>query len=72
MSKIKNIYTSVVGFVSGSYEEMIKKVTWPKYLELQSSTILVLVATIIFSLIIGLMDILFKNGMGSIYSSFVN
>ncbi|MCS6824202.1 MAG: preprotein translocase subunit SecE [Cytophagaceae bacterium] len=72
MSKLKDIYRSISSFVSGSYDEMLRKVTWPKYVELQNSAVLVLIAAVIFSVIIGIMDMLFKNGMASIYDSFKN
>jgi preprotein translocase subunit SecE len=60
----------VFGFIKGSVDEMTTNVTWSKYSELQSSTILVIVASIIFAVLIGLIDFLFKNGMSSIYQSF--
>ncbi|MGY6561074.1 MAG: preprotein translocase subunit SecE [Luteibaculaceae bacterium] len=42
-----------------SYIELTEKVSWPTYKEVQSSAILVIVATIIISLIIFLMDYVF-------------
>ena len=57
-------------FVKESISEMRYKVTWPKYSELQSSSILVLVASLIFALIIGLMDLVFDSGMEEFYKSF--
>jgi preprotein translocase subunit SecE len=60
----------VFDFIKGSVDEMTTHVTWSKYSELQSSTILVIVASVIFAVMIGLIDFLFKNVMGSIYESF--
>jgi preprotein translocase subunit SecE len=60
----------VIDFVKESIEEMKSKVSWPKYSELQSSSLLVLVASLIFALLIGLIDFLFKNGVGAIYNNF--
>jgi preprotein translocase subunit SecE len=57
----------VVNFIKGSVDEMTNNVTWSKYSELQSSTILVIVASLIFAMVIGLIDYLFKNVMESIY-----
>jgi len=57
----------IVSFIKGSVEEMTTNVTWPKYSELQSSTILVIVASIIFAVFIGLIDISFKTVMEYIY-----
>ncbi|MEO1434012.1 MAG: preprotein translocase subunit SecE [Bacteroidota bacterium] len=43
-------------YIKESYNELLNKVTWPTWSELQSNTILVLVASIIIALIILLMD----------------
>ena len=58
----------LVQYVKESYHEMRDKVSWPKYSELQSSSILVLVASVIFSLAIFVIDYVFQNGMEWIYS----
>jgi preprotein translocase subunit SecE len=42
-----------------SYEELVHKVTWPSWKQLQSSSILVLIASVIIALIIFLMDYVF-------------
>jgi len=60
----------VVDFIKESIEEIRDRVSWPKYSELQSSSVLVLVASIIFAIVIGLIDYLFKNGMTTIYENF--
>ncbi|GAL86935.1 preprotein translocase [Sporocytophaga myxococcoides] len=60
----------VIDFLKESVEEIRSRVSWPKFSELQSSTVLVLVASIIFALIIGVIDYLFKNGMSFIYENF--
>lgn len=57
-------------YISESVNEMRYKVTWPKYTELQSSSILVLVASLIFALIIGVMDLAFDNVMSWFYQEF--
>ena len=54
---------STVTFIKGSVDEMTTNVTWSKYSELQSSTILVIVASIVFAVLIGLVDLLFKTVM---------
>ncbi|HVD98313.1 MAG TPA: preprotein translocase subunit SecE [Cytophagaceae bacterium] len=59
----------IFGFIKGSVDEMTNHVTWSKYSELQSSTILVIVASLIFALLIGLIDLMFKTGMGIIYGN---
>lgn len=53
-----------------SYDELVHKVTWPTWEELRSSTIIVLVATIIFAIAIYLMDLGFQNILEFIYQLF--
>jgi preprotein translocase subunit SecE len=43
-------------YIKESYIELTEKVSWPTWRELQSSTVLVLVATIIIALVIFGMD----------------
>lgn len=59
--------SKITGFFKDSFEELTQKVTWPKYGELQNSAILVLVASLIFALMIGVIDYAFDNLMGFIY-----
>ena len=47
---------SIVQFIKESYEEMTQKVTWPTWGELQSSAVLVLVASMIIAVFIFAMD----------------
>ncbi|MDW3211654.1 MAG: preprotein translocase subunit SecE [Reichenbachiella sp.] len=52
---------NLINFFKESYDEMVHKVTWSKYSELQSSSILVLVASLIFAIFIGIIDFGFDN-----------
>lgn len=54
----------------GSIDELKNKVTWPDFSSLQSSASLVLVASLIISLIIGVMDLGFENVMSWFYRNF--
>ncbi len=56
------------GYFRESYTELIHKVTWPTWNELQNSGILVLVATLIIALIVAVMDLGFGRIMEFIYS----
>jgi len=47
---------NVSTYIKESWEELTQKVTWPTWRELQSSAILVLVASIIIALVIFVMD----------------
>lgn len=57
-------------FIVDSVDELRNKVTWPKYNELQSSSVLVLVASLIFAIIIGAIDFVFDNIMTWFYNEF--
>ena len=63
MKKIKD-------YIVDCYQELRFKVTWPKFKDLQNSSVLVLVASVIFALIIGIMDLVFKNLLGWFYHAF--
>ena len=63
MEKVKN-------YILESIDEIRNKVSWPKFNELQSSAILVLVASLIFALIIGVIDLGFNNALSWFYSEF--
>nr|HNH21529.1 preprotein translocase subunit SecE [Ferruginibacter sp.] len=43
-------------FVKESYKELMEKVTWPKWEQLQQSTMIVLGATLFITAIVALMD----------------
>mgnify|MGYP003573487853 CR=1 len=60
----------LVQFIQESYDELRHKVVWSKYSELQQSSILVLVASLIFALVIGVFDLAFDNAMTWFYSAF--
>ena len=60
---------NVSEYIKESYTELVEKVSWPTWRELQSSAVLVLVATIIISLIIFGMDQLIGFLLKSFYSS---
>ena len=47
---------NVAEYIKESYVELTQKVTWPTWKELQSSAILVLIASIIIALLIFGMD----------------
>ena len=55
-------------YIKESYKELVEKVSWPTFAQLQSSTIVVMVASLIFALVVLVMDISFENLMKGIYS----
>lgn len=53
-------------YLSESYNELVNKVSWPTWKDLQSSSILVLVSALIVSLLVFLMDFIFGvHNMGN-------
>jgi preprotein translocase subunit SecE len=57
-------------YLQDAYDELVHKVTWPTWKELQSSALVVMVASAIISLIIFAMDLSFRNIMEFIYGLF--
>ncbi|MCC2589761.1 preprotein translocase subunit SecE [Chryseobacterium sp. MFBS3-17] len=57
---------SVADFIKGSYHEFKEKVEWPKWPELQSSTIVITVATVILALFVFGVDELFSKAIKNI------
>ena len=60
----------VLSYFGEAYTELVEKVTWPTWKELQSSSVIVMVASIIIALVIAAMDGVFKNVMEFIYNIF--
>ena len=54
-------------YVKESYNELVHKVTWPTFAQLQNSTVVVMVASLIFAIVILAMDISFENIMEDNY-----
>ncbi len=57
-----------INYLKESYTELTKKVSWPTWEKLQSSAILVMVATLIFAVVIFAMDFAFRHLMTFIYT----
>ena len=60
MSKIK-------AYLQETYQELMHKVTWPTWPELQSSAVIVMVASVIIAILILAMDWSFKFIMENLY-----
>ena len=56
-----------INYLKESYAELTKKVSWPSFTQLQSSTIVVMVASLIFAIIVLVMDVSFETVMQGIY-----
>lgn len=53
-----------------SYKELVHKVTWPAWEQLQQSTMIVLGATLLITALVSIMDLASNNAMKFIYSLF--
>lgn len=62
--------TKVANYFRDSYKELVEKVTWPNWAQLQQSTVIVLVATVIITLVVWGMDVVAQSGLNLIYSLF--
>jgi preprotein translocase subunit SecE len=63
MNKVSNYFRE-------SYRELLEKVSWPTWTQLQQSTVIVLVATILITAIVWTMDLIAQAGLKFIYSLF--
>ena len=59
-------------YVKESDNELVQKVSWPSFPQLQNSTVVVMVASAIFAIVVLLMDISFENIMSKIYETLGN
>jgi len=60
----------IKSYLKDSYNELVHKVSWPTWSELQRSAVIVMVASLIIAVIVFLMDFSFRNLMDFIYSMF--
>jgi preprotein translocase subunit SecE len=64
--------SQITQYFKDSYEELVTKVTWPTWRELQGSSVLVFVASIIIAAVVFIMDWVFGvNSDDSIWSGLV-
>lgn len=55
-------------YIQAAYDELVHKVTWPSWDELQQTTIIVLVSLVLLTLMILGMDFLSEKVMTLLYS----
>ncbi|MBP1653046.1 MAG: secE [Bacteroidetes bacterium] len=63
MNKLRNYFRE-------SYHELVHKVSWPSWQELQSSTMVVLIATVVITLVVWGMDALSNLVLTQYYKMF--
>lgn len=54
-------------YVKESYNELVNKVTWPTFGQLQNSTVVVMVASVIFAVVVLVMDLSFESILAQVY-----
>jgi preprotein translocase subunit SecE len=60
----------IIRYFEESFKELMHKVTWPTWAELQSSAVVVMIASLIIALVIFAMDISFEKIMEFVYGMF--
>jgi len=60
----------VIKYLNDAYNELLHKVSWPTWGELQSSSVVVMIASLIIAMVVFIMDYSFENIMGFIYGMF--
>lgn len=63
-----NILNKLKAFFKEYTEELLYKVQWPSWPELQGSTVTVLIASLLIAMVIAIMDFGFKAVMSGLYS----
>jgi preprotein translocase subunit SecE len=63
MSKVQDYFRD-------SYKELVEKVSWPTWQQLQQSTMIVLVATLVITGVVALMDLASNSVLKFVYSLF--
>ena len=60
----------VTNYFRESYRELLEKVSWPTWNQLQQSTLIVLVATLVITGVVWVMDLVAQSLLKLIYSFF--
>jgi preprotein translocase subunit SecE len=60
----------IQAYFKDSYNELMEKVTWPNWQQLQQSTMIVLVATLVITAIVWVLDLGSSTVLKFIYSLF--
>lgn len=60
----------IVNYVKESYDELMNKVSWPSWNELQNSAVVVSIASLIIAVVVFGIDIILKNVIEQLYRIF--
>jgi preprotein translocase subunit SecE len=61
---------NIGNYFRDSYKELLEKVTWPTWSQLQQSTMIVLAATLVITALVSLMDFAAGGALKFIYKLF--
>jgi preprotein translocase subunit SecE len=62
--------SKINAYLKESYDELMHKVSWPSWSELQGSAIVVSVASLIIALVVFMMDLAFRSMLVQFYKLF--
>ena len=62
--------SKVANYLKESYDELMHKVSWPTWGELQGSAIVVSIASLIIALVVFMMDEVFRTVLEQFYKLF--
>ena len=62
--------TKITAYFKESYDELMHKVSWPSWSELQGSAIVVSIASLIIALVVFMIDEVFRNVLMQFYKLF--
>lgn len=65
---IHNKMNKISNYIRDSYKELLEKVSWPNWSQLQQSTMIVLVATLVITGIVWIMDFASASILKFIYN----
>ena len=68
--QLKDKEMKIKTYLSDVYNELVHKVTWPTWPELQGSATIVMIASVIIAICIFAMDFSFRHIMTGIYNLF--
>lgn len=61
----------LVNYFSETYDELINKVSWPSWSDLQNSAVVVSIASLIIAAVVYLMDMAFSSVLSQFYKLFL-
>lgn len=61
----------VINYFKETYDELINKVSWPTWSDLQNSAVVVSIASLIIAAVVYLMDITFSSVLKQFYTLFL-